>query len=74
MERATNRKLSMVMKGYSRGVEKLQVPEHDWYHSQQKRELYQYHQGVFEAYPASDDGIFHMHHTLKVLSDDMAPV
>ncbi len=69
-----NRKLSMTVKGYSGGVEKLQVPDHDWYNSEWKRKLYQYHQGVFAAYPASDDRNFHTHYTLKVLMDNVVPV
>lgn len=71
---AVNRKLSMITKGRRGVLDRIQVPIHHWLYSPSKRELYHYDDGVFEAYPASDDATFHRHHTLKVPSTDVVLV
>ncbi len=62
---AINRKLSLVTKGPRGTLRRLQIPAHDWFYAQ--NELYHYRDGVFEANPASATGLFHSHHTRKVL-------
>ena len=62
---AINRKLSLVTKGPRGTLRLIQTPTHAWFYSQ--NELYHYHDGVFEAYPAAATGLFHTHHTRKVL-------
>lgn len=71
---AVNRKLSMITKGRRGVLDRIQLPVHEWLYSPSKRELYHYDEGVFEAYPASEDGTFHRHHTLKVPSSDVVLV
>lgn len=64
---AVNRKLTAITKGPRGALKMIQVPTHDWFYSEAKRELYHYHNGVFEAHPAATETLFHSHHTRKVL-------
>ena len=64
---AMNRKLTAVTKGRQGALNMIQVPTHDWFYSDTSRELYHYHHGVFEAYPAATESLFFSHHTRKVL-------
>lgn len=58
-ENAVNRKLSLITKGWRGVLDCIQIPTHSWLFSPTKQELYHYDDGVYEAYPASDDGTFH---------------
>jgi hypothetical protein len=69
---AINRKLSLVTKGPRGTLRLIQTPTHDWFYAQ--NELYHYHDGVFEAYPAAATGLFHTHHTRKVLPREIQAV
>lgn len=73
-ENAVNRKLSLITKGRRGVLDRIQIPTHTWLFSSTKQELYHYDDGVFEAYPASDDGTFHRHHTLKIPASDVVLV
>ena len=64
---AVNRKLTAVTKGQHGALKMIQVPTHEWFYAEAKRELYRYHKGVFEAYPAATESLFYTHHTRKVL-------
>jgi hypothetical protein len=64
---AVNRKLTAITKGPRGALKMIQVPNHDWFYSESTRELYHYHNGVFEAHPAATETLFHSHHTRKVL-------
>jgi ribonuclease HI len=61
-----NRKLTAILKGTHKRLDRIQVPVHDWFYSKEKDELYHYHNGVFEAHTAAKKSIFYSHHTLKV--------
>ena len=71
---AVNRKLTMVTKGQRGALKMIQVPTHEWFYSEAKQELYRYHIGVFEAYPAATEFLFHTHHTRKVLPNGVQAV
>ena len=73
-ENAVNRKLSIITKGPRGVLDRIQIPSHDWFHSQRHAELYHYANGVFEAYPSDGEGSFYPHHTLKVLPSDAVAV
>ena len=73
-ENAINRKLTAITKGPRGALRLIQVPRHDWFYSVAKRELYHYHKGVFEAYPAATDSLFYTHHTRKVLPSGIQAV
>jgi hypothetical protein len=51
-EREVNRKLSVITKGPGPGqsLDWIEVPTGMWYYSHSKKEIYRYHQGVFQAY------------------------
>ena len=38
----------------------------EWFHSREKKELYTFNEGVFEAYPAADKNEYWNHFTHKV--------
>ena len=71
---AVNRKLTLITKGPRGTLKLIQVPGHDWFHSESQRELYHYNRGVFEAYPAASEFLFFSHHTRKVLPADVQAV
>ena len=71
---AVNRKLTMVTKGQRGALRMIQVPNHEWFYSEDKHELYRYHRGVFEAYPAATEFLFYTHHTRKVLPNGVHAV
>ena len=71
---AVNRKLTMVTKGQRGALKMIQVPTHEWFYSEDKQELYRYHRGVFEAYPAATEFLFYTHHTRKVLPNGVKAV
>lgn len=48
-DRATNRKLSAIMKGPRRCIDRVKVMTDEWLFSPAQREIYQYAKGVFEA-------------------------
>ena len=73
-ENSINRKLSIITKGPRGVLDRIQIPAHDWFHSQRNDQLYHYINGVFEAYPADGKGDFYPHHTLKVLPFDAVAV
>ena len=69
-DRASNRKLTNISKGLRNGLDRIQVPIHDWFYSPKAHELYHFTEGVFEAYPSAQDSTFFTHHSLKVLPED----
>ena len=71
---AMNRKLTAITKGRRGALNMIQVPTHDWFYSETSRELYRYHKGVFEAYPAATESLFFTHHTRKVLPSGVQAV
>lgn len=71
---AMNRKLTAITKGRRGALNMIQVPTHDWFYSETSRELYRYHSGVFEAYPAATESLFFTHHTRKVLPSGVQAV
>lgn len=73
-ENAVNRKLTAITKGHRGALKMIQVPRHDWFYSEVKRELYHYNRGVFEAYPAANEELFFLHHTRKVLPSGIQAV
>ena len=73
-QNAVNRKLSMITKGRRGVLDRIQIPNHHWFYSASKAELYHYDVGVFEAYPMCEDGTFYRHHTLKVPASDVVLV
>ena len=72
-ENATNRKLSIILKGRRGTLDRIQVPTGQWYYSFSKQEIYHYDRGTFEAYPAHSPTLFHRHHTIKVPAPDAHP-
>ena len=63
-----NRKLGAITKGrLSQALDSIEVPTCDWFHSAKNNEIYHYYVGKFEAYPAMGLGMYHSHHTLKVI-------
>ena len=73
-DRRINRKLSTLSKGNHRALDRIQVPVHDWFYSEQAQELYHYDYGVWEAYLKKNAESFYTHHTLKVLPPRVVPV
>ena len=71
---AVNRKLTAITKGTRGALQRIQVPLHDWFYSPSNREVYRYHRGVFDAYPAASESLFFSHHTRKVLPNDVQAV
>lgn len=71
---AMNRKLTAITKGPQGALKMIQVPTHDWFYSELSNELFHYHKGVFEAFPAADINLFHSHHTRKVLPPEAQAV
>ena len=69
-DRASNRKLTNISKGLRSGLDRIQVPVHDWFYSSKAHELYHFTEGVFEAYPSAQDSTFFTHHSLKMLPED----
>ena len=71
---AVNLKLTAITKGPRGALTMIQVPNHDWFYSAAKQELYHYHKGVFEAHPAATDSLFHSHNTRKVPPNEVQAV
>ena len=70
-ERNINRKLTVITKGNNaRGLDRIEIATHDWFHSEQINELYHYKEGSFEAYPWKEGERFFAHHFLTVLPKD----
>ncbi len=71
-----NRKLSAVIKGTHRQLDRIQIPTGDWYYSDKSNEIYHYDMGVWEAYPRKEPRPheYFRHHTLKVVPDDAVPI
>ncbi|KAL7502579.1 hypothetical protein ACHAXN_000520, partial [Cyclotella atomus] len=79
-EREVNRKLSAITKGPRQSLDWIEVPTGVWYYSHSKKEIYRYHQGVFEAYSPwsptrhlipTSPWKFYKHHHLKVPPEDI---
>ena len=68
--RAVNRKLTAITKGSHGTLDRIEVPTHDWFHSEKEQELYRYDKGNFEAYPQATVNKYYKHHSLKVLPPD----
>ena len=71
-----NRKLSAVIKGTHRQLDRIQIPTGNWYYSYKSKEIYHYDMGVWEAYPRKEPRPheYFRHHTLKVVPDDAVPI
>ena len=69
-ERTVNHKLLAITKDTHRQLDRIQIPNHNWFHLPKSRELFHYDDGVFEAYPATNTSTFFKHHTIKVLPKD----
>ena len=67
-----NSKLNKVTHGEQVGLDYIKIPKREWIYSRQMTELYQYNEGVFEAYPQVEgsENMFHKQHVLKVIPDD----
>ena len=50
------------------------MPTYDWFHSKKNNKIYHYDAGNFKAYPATDSGTFHPHHSLKVIPADATQI
>ena len=72
--RAINRKLTTIIKGNTRALDRIEIPTHDWFHSNKEKEIYHYDCGNFEAHPAISDTTFFRHHTLKVIPPDATQI
>ena len=70
--RSTNRKLSTILKGRNRPLDRIQIPTHDWFHLCKQNKFYRYYRGNFKAYLNPSGSKFYRHHTLQVLPDDAA--
>ena len=68
--RAANRKLGAITKGKTRPLDRVQIPNHDWFLSKKSQEIFHHVDGNFEAYPRSEGTAYFTHHTLKVLLAD----
>ena len=70
--RNMNRKLTSAIKGSRQGLNRIEIPTHEWYYSEKEEEIYRYDDGVFEAHSAmnSETGRYYPHHHLKVLPPD----
>ena len=73
-ERRVNRKLTAITKGPHCQIDRIQVPVHDWFHSEKSKEIYHFDKGVWEAYPMKTPSLYFSHHTLKVLPEDATPI
>lgn len=73
-ERQVNQKLRVITKGKHTQIDRVQIPTHDWFYSDQTNEVYHYDFGVWEAYPRKTPTLFFSHHTLKVLPAGATPV
>ncbi len=79
---STNRKLSVLTKGLRSGLDRIDVPVHEWMYSEEMDEVYHYDQGVFETHAAiqrsSTTSImekeFYAHHSLKVPDKNAYPI
>jgi hypothetical protein len=79
-EREVNRKLSAITKCPQQSLDWIEVPTGMWYYSHSKKEIYRYHQGVFETFSLitpsrnlipTSPWRFYKHHHLKVPPDDI---
>ena len=71
--RATNRKLTCILKPRSGAIDRIQIPTSEWYYSLANKELYRYTEGNFESHPYAIDGKYYRHHFLKVPPPDAIP-
>ena len=67
----SNRKLTVITKGSMKTLEKIEVPNHDWFYSYSVDVLFHYDSGNFEAHSSDGDGKFFAHHSLRVTPKDM---
>ena len=65
-EKATNRKLTAILKGPHQSVQSISVPVSTWFHSREKKELYKFNEGVFEPHSMADNNEYWNHYTHKV--------
>ena len=49
-EMGVDRKITDTTKGAWHGLNQIEVPFFEWYYSEERKEFYQYNNGVFEAY------------------------
>ena len=70
----SNRKLTVIAKGAMKTLEKIEVPNHDWFYSYSVDVLFHYDNGSFEAHLTDGDGRFFAHHSLRVPPEDMIKV
>ena len=74
-EGAINRKLTAVVKGTHRALDRIEIPTHDWFLSPSQREIYQYEDENLRAFPADESlWSFFPHHSLKVPPKDIVLV
>ena len=73
-EKEMNRKLTAILQGQHQPVLSISVAVNKWFHSREKKELYKFIEGVFEAYPAVDNNEYQIHFTHKVLHEDYKEV
>ncbi len=79
---STNRKLTILTKGPRIGLDRIDIPSHEWMYSEEMDEVYHYDQGVFETHAAIQhnapvsilDKEFYAHHSLKVPDKNAFPV
>ena len=69
-EKPIDRKLTAILQGPHQPVQSISVPVNKWLHSREKKELYKFSKGVFEAYPAADNNEYWNHFTHKVPHED----
>ena len=75
-----NHKMTTAIKGSQEGLNQIEVPLFEWYYSDKTKEIYQYNEGVYEAYTpyTPQQGLlpthpsnFYSHHQLKVIPNDV---
>ena len=69
-EKPIDRKLTAILQGPHQTVQSISVSVNKWFCSREKRELYKFSKGVFEAYPVTDNNEYWGHFTHKVPHED----
>ena len=69
-DRAINGKLSTIMKGPPKCIDRVKIMIDEWLFLPAQQEIYRYSQGVFEVYPSAGDITFFTHYSLRVLAKD----
>ena len=46
-----NRKITCAIKGSKAGLDRIEVPTHEWFYSHSTKDIFHYISGVFEAHP-----------------------